>query len=32
MPSYWILKTEPTTYSYGDLAREKSTTWEGTRR
>jgi predicted RNA-binding protein with PUA-like domain len=27
MPSYWILKTEPTTYSYGDLAREKSTTW-----
>jgi predicted RNA-binding protein with PUA-like domain len=29
MPSYWILKTEPTTYSYDDLAREKRTRWDG---
>jgi predicted RNA-binding protein with PUA-like domain len=29
MPSYWILKTEPTTYSYGDLAGEKRTRWDG---
>jgi predicted RNA-binding protein with PUA-like domain len=29
MPNYWILKTEPTTYSYGDLVRDKSTAWDG---
>jgi predicted RNA-binding protein with PUA-like domain len=29
MPSYWILKTEPTTYSYDDLTREKRTRWDG---
>jgi predicted RNA-binding protein with PUA-like domain len=27
--SYWILKTEPTTYSYDDLAQEKRTVWDG---
>jgi len=25
----WILKTEPSTYSYDDLAREGSTVWDG---
>jgi predicted RNA-binding protein with PUA-like domain len=25
----WLLKTEPSTYSYDDLAREKKTTWDG---
>ncbi len=25
----WLLKTEPTTYSADDLAREKTTTWDG---
>ena len=29
MPSHWLLKTEPTTYSYADLAREQCTTWDG---
>ena len=29
MPNYWILKTEPTTYSYDDLARDESTAWDG---
>jgi predicted RNA-binding protein with PUA-like domain len=29
MPNHWILKTEPTTYSYDDLTREKRTTWDG---
>lgn len=27
--SYWILKTEPSTYSYADLEREKKTVWDG---
>ena len=25
----WLLKTEPSTYSFGDLVREKTTTWDG---
>jgi predicted RNA-binding protein with PUA-like domain len=25
----WLLKTEPGTYSYDDLAKEKKTTWDG---
>jgi predicted RNA-binding protein with PUA-like domain len=25
----WLLKTEPSTYSYADLAREQVTTWDG---
>jgi len=27
--STWLLKTEPTTYSIADLAKEKRTTWDG---
>jgi predicted RNA-binding protein with PUA-like domain len=27
--NYFLAKTEPTTYSIDDLAREKSTTWDG---
>jgi len=29
MPQYWLLKTEPSTYSIGDLEREGRTTWDG---
>jgi predicted RNA-binding protein with PUA-like domain len=25
----WLLKTEPGTYSWGDLVRDKRTTWDG---
>ncbi len=25
----WLVKTEPTTYSYDDLARDKRTVWDG---
>jgi predicted RNA-binding protein with PUA-like domain len=25
----YLLKTEPSTYSFGDLEREKTTTWDG---
>ncbi len=31
MANYWILKTEPSTYSYDDLQREKKTMWDGVR-
>ena len=27
--AYWLLKTEPTVYSYSDLERDKKTTWDG---
>ena len=27
--TFWLFKTEPSTYSYDDLAREKKTTWDG---
>ena len=27
--AFWLLKTEPSTYSYDDLARDKKTTWDG---
>ena len=27
--NYWLLKTEPTVYSYSDLERDKKTTWDG---
>jgi predicted RNA-binding protein with PUA-like domain len=27
--SYWLLKTEPDCYSWDDLVRDKSTTWDG---
>ena len=29
MPNYWLLKTEPTVYSYADLEREETTQWTG---
>ncbi len=29
MPNYWLLKTEPSTYSYADLERDRRTTWDG---
>ena len=28
---YWILKTEPETYSFKDLLTDKKTTWDGVR-
>lgn len=27
--SFWLLKTEPNTYSFDDLERDGSTTWDG---
>jgi len=27
--AYWLLKTEPTVYSFSDLEREKKTIWDG---
>jgi predicted RNA-binding protein with PUA-like domain len=27
--AYWLLKTEPKTYSYDDLVKEKKTAWTG---
>jgi len=29
MPSHWIVKTEPSTYSFDDLARQKTAVWDG---
>ncbi len=29
MPQYWILKTEPTDYSYHDLEADGRTAWDG---
>jgi predicted RNA-binding protein with PUA-like domain len=29
--NYWLVKTEPGTYSWGDLVRDKKTTWDGVR-
>ena len=31
MPKYWIFKTEPSTYSYTDLLKDKKTNWNGIR-
>ena len=31
MARYWLVKTEPSTYSIDDLARDGSTGWEGVR-
>lgn len=31
MASFWLLKTEPGSYSYDDLAKEKKTVWDGVR-
>jgi len=29
MANHWIVKTEPSTYSYDDLARQKTAVWDG---
>jgi predicted RNA-binding protein with PUA-like domain len=29
MPNYWLVKTEPSTYSYDDLARATTAVWDG---
>ena len=29
--NYWLMKTEPGTYSWDDLARDKKATWDGVR-
>ena len=29
MPNYWILKTEPSTYSFENLVREGMAVWDG---
>src|SRR5688572_26351306 len=29
--NYWLMKTEPETYSWDDLVRDKKTTWDGVR-
>lgn len=31
MPNRWLVKTEPTTYSFDDLTRDRRTTWDGVR-
>ena len=29
--AYWLLKTEPSTYSFDDLTRDRQTRWDGIR-
>jgi predicted RNA-binding protein with PUA-like domain len=29
MANHWLLKTEPSTYSFGDLERDKRAVWDG---
>ena len=29
MPQYWLLKSEPSAYSYSDLQKEGQTVWDG---
>ena len=29
--NYWLVKTEPETYSWNDLEKDKKTTWDGVR-
>jgi predicted RNA-binding protein with PUA-like domain len=29
--NYWLVKTEPETFSWDDLVRDKKTTWDGVR-
>ena len=29
MPNYWLLKTEPSVYGYGDLEKSGHTVWDG---
>lgn len=30
-PKYWLLKSEPSTYSFADLQRDRKTNWNGVR-
>jgi predicted RNA-binding protein with PUA-like domain len=29
MPNHWLLKTEPSTYAFADLERDKKAVWDG---
>ena len=29
MPNYWLVKTEPSTYSYDDMAKDVTAVWDG---
>jgi predicted RNA-binding protein with PUA-like domain len=29
MPNHWLVKTEPSTYSFAELQREGTSTWDG---
>lgn len=29
MPAHWLLKSDPDTYGFADLERERRTTWDG---
>ena len=29
MPNYWILKSDPDTYGFDELARDRKTVWDG---
>src|SRR5678815_848969 len=29
--AYWLIKSEPSTYSWSDLCRDKKTVWDGVR-
>jgi len=29
MPQYWLLKTEPSVYSFDDLKKDRRTVWDG---
>ncbi len=31
MPRYWLMKSEPNVYGWGDLVAEKEGTWDGVR-
>ena len=31
MPAYWLVKSEPSVYSFSQLQREKRTVWDGVR-
>lgn len=31
MTTYWLLKSEPNTYSFQDLVRDRKTNWDGVR-
>src|SRR5689334_19794727 len=31
MPNHWLVKTEPETFSFDDLVRDKKTVWDGVR-